>query len=78
MEVSPLFLISVLSFGLIVRSGGKFTVGTKRYAFTIGATADVSDFGGNAQAIIANHLVKVTVQFAGSIGTVLKVERSNS
>ena len=54
-----------------------FTVGTKRYAFTIGATADVSDFGGNPQAIIANQLVKVTVQFAGSTGTVLKVERSN-
>ena len=39
--------------------------------------ADVSDFGGNAQAIIANQLVKVTVQFAGSTGTVIKVERSN-
>lgn len=54
-----------------------FTVGTKRYIFTIGATADVSDFGGNAQAIIANQLVKVKVQFAGSTGTVLKVERSS-
>ena len=54
-----------------------FKVGTKSYAFTIGATADVSDFGGNAQAIPANQLVKVKVQFTGSTGTVLKVERSN-
>lgn len=52
-------------------------VGTKSYAFTIGPTADISDFGGDFQAIQANQLVKVKVQFAGSIGTVLKVELSN-
>jgi hypothetical protein len=52
-----------------------FKVGAKNYAFTIGPTTDISDFGGNSQAIQANQLVKV--QFAGSTGSVLKVERSN-
>ena len=54
-----------------------FKIGTKSYSFTIGATTDLSDEGGNAQAIQANQLVKVQVQFAGSTGTVLKVEHSN-
>jgi len=55
-----------------------FKVGTKSYSFTIGATTDLSDVGGNAQAIQANQIVKVKVQFAGSSATVLKVELSNS
>jgi hypothetical protein len=54
-----------------------FKVGTQSYSFTIGATADLSDVGGNAQAIQANQIVKVKVQFAGSTATVLKVELSN-
>lgn len=54
-----------------------FKVGTHSYSFTIGATADLSDVGGNAQAIPANRLVKVKVQYAGSTTTVLKVELSN-
>jgi hypothetical protein len=54
-----------------------FKVGTKSYSFTIGATTDLSDVGGNAQAIQANQLVKVKVQYAGSTATVLKVELSN-
>ncbi len=52
-------------------------VGTRSYSFTIGATADLSDVGGNAQAIQANQLVKVEVQYAGSTATVLKVGLSN-
>jgi len=40
-----------------------FTVGTKSYTFTIPTTANLSDFGGNAQAIGINVLVKVKVQF---------------
>jgi len=39
-----------------------FTVGTKSYTFTIPTTADLSDFGGNAQAIGNNASVKVKVQ----------------
>jgi hypothetical protein len=54
-----------------------FKVGTHSYSFTIGATTDLSDVGGNAQAIQANRLVKVKVQFAGSTTTVLKVALSN-
>ena len=53
-----------------------FKIGTKSYSFTIGATTDLSDEGGNAQAIQANQLVTVQVQFAGSTGTVLKVQHS--
>ena len=54
-----------------------FKVGTQSYSFTIGATTDLSDVGGNVQAIQANQTVKVKVQFAGSTATVLKVELSN-
>jgi hypothetical protein len=54
-----------------------FKVGTQSYSFTIGATTDLSDVGGNAQAIQANQIVKVKVQFVGSTATVLKVELSN-
>jgi hypothetical protein len=39
-----------------------FTVGTRSYTFTIPATADLSDFGGNVQAIGNNLPVKVKVQ----------------
>ncbi len=39
-----------------------FTVGNKSYTFTLPTTADLSDFGGNAQAIGNNVSVKVKVQ----------------
>ncbi len=39
-----------------------FTVGIKSYTFTLPTTADLSDFGGNAQAIGNNVSVKVKVQ----------------
>jgi len=39
-----------------------FTVGVKSYTFTLPTTADLSDFGGNAQAIGNNVSVKVKVQ----------------
>ncbi len=41
----------------------RFTVGTKSYTFTIPATADLTDYGGNAQAIGINASVKVKVLF---------------
>lgn len=41
----------------------RFTVGTKSYTYTIPASADLSDFGGNAQAIGNNTAVKVKVQY---------------
>lgn len=40
-----------------------FTAGVKSYTFTLPTTADLSDFGGNAQAIGNNVSVKVKVQF---------------
>jgi hypothetical protein len=40
-----------------------FTAGIKSYTLTIPTTADLADFGGNAQAIGNNASVKVKVQF---------------
>ena len=40
-----------------------FTAGTKSYTFTIPAAADLTDFGGNAQAIGINMSVKVKVAY---------------
>ena len=40
-----------------------FTSGTKSYTYTIPATANLSDFGGNAQAIVINTSVKVKVAY---------------
>src|SRR3989440_9088343 len=40
-----------------------FTVGTKAYTYTIPPTADLTDFGGNAQAIGINILVKGKVVY---------------
>jgi hypothetical protein len=40
-----------------------FTAGTKSYTFTIPATADLTDFNGNAQAIGINMQVKVKVAY---------------
>ena len=40
-----------------------FTDGTTAYTYTIPATADLTDFGGNAQAIGINVLVKVKVMY---------------
>jgi len=49
----------------------RFTAGITSYTFTIPAAADLTDFGGNAQAIGPNTSVKVKVQFpANSIVSV--------
>ena len=55
-----------------------FKVATKSYSFTIGSTANVSDFNNNAQSIGNNLRVKVEVQFNGATGTVIQVGDSNS
>jgi hypothetical protein len=54
------------------------TTGTKSYTFTISPTADLTDFGGNAQAIGNNVAVKVKVQFNGSTQTVVSVGNPNA
>jgi len=49
------------------------TAGLKSYTFTISPTANLSDFGGNAQAIGNSASVKVKVQYNGSTTTVVSV-----
>ncbi len=53
-----------------------FTVGTRSYTFTIPPTANLSDFGGNLQAIGNNLSVKVKVQFPAQ--TVVSVGNAGS
>ncbi len=53
-----------------------FTVGVKSYTFPIPATADLSDFGGNAQAIGNNVSVKVKVQFPAN--TIVSIGNPNA
>jgi hypothetical protein len=53
-----------------------FTVGVKNYTFTIPTTADLSDFGGNAQAIGNNVSVKVKVQYPAN--TVVSVGNASA
>ena len=48
-----------------------FTAGTKSYTFTIPAAADLSDFSGNAQAIVVNTTVKVKVAYP--VNTIVSV-----
>ena len=52
------------------------TVGNKSYTFTIPATANLSDFGGNAQAIGNNVSVKVKVSYPAK--TVVSIGNPNS
>jgi hypothetical protein len=49
-----------------------FTVGVKSYTFTIPPTANLGDFGGNAQAIGNNVAVKVKVRYPAK--TVVSVD----
>src|SRR5579859_4511683 len=53
-----------------------FTVGIKSYTFAIPATAVLSDFGGNAQAIGNNVSVKVKVQFPAK--TIVSIGNPNA
>jgi len=49
-----------------------FTVGTKAYTYTIPPTADLTDFGGNAQAIGAD--IFVMVKLVCPANTVISVD----
>ena len=53
-----------------------FAVGTKSYTYTIPTTADLSDFGGNAQAIGNTVSVKVKVLYTANI--VVSVKNASS
>jgi hypothetical protein len=50
-----------------------FTVGNKSFSFPIASTADLSNFGGNAQSIASGVTVMVTVEFSGTTGSVTRV-----
>jgi len=53
-----------------------FTAGIKSYTFTIPATADLSDFSGNAQAIGVNMPVKVKIAYPAN--TVVSVGNAST
>jgi hypothetical protein len=53
-----------------------FTAGNKSYTYTIPATADLSAYGGNAQAIGINATVKVKVTYPAN--TVVSITNPNS
>src|SRR5438552_3580971 len=53
-----------------------FTAGLKSYTFTIPTTADLGDFGGNAQAIGNNVAIKVKVRYPAI--TVVSVGNPNA
>lgn len=55
-----------------------FKVGNQSFSFPIGSGADVGDFQNNPQSIGNNQSIKVTVQFQGTTGTVIKVSSANS
>lgn len=54
-----------------------FAVGNKSFSFPIASTADLGDFNGNVQAIQNGANIKVTVQFNGSNGSIIKVGSNN-
>ena len=54
-----------------------FKVGNQSFSFPIASTADLGDFNGNAQAIQSGANIKVTVQFNGSNGSVIKIGNNN-
>ncbi len=55
----------------------RFSVGKQSFSYAIASTADLGDFNNNAQSIGNSASVKVTVQFNGNTGTVIKVSNNN-
>lgn len=55
-----------------------FAVGNKSFSFPIASTADLKDFGGNAQSIASGTSVKVKVLYSGTSGSALDVSNNNS
>lgn len=54
----------------------RFAVGTRSYTYTIPTTADLSDFGGNAQAIGNTVSVKVKVLYTANV--IVSVKNASS
>lgn len=55
-----------------------FAVGNKSFSFPIASTADLKDFGGNAQSIASGTSVKVKLLYSGTSGSALDVSNNNS
>jgi hypothetical protein len=53
------------------------TVGNRSFSFAIAPTAELKDFGGNAQSIASGTSVKVKVLFNGTSGSALDVSNNN-
>src|SRR5258708_4617854 len=74
---------SIVTFqGVTTRAGSSdrmiyFSVGPNSFSYAISSTADLGDFTNNAQSIGNTASVKVTVQFNGNTGTVIKVSNNN-
>jgi hypothetical protein len=54
-----------------------FTVGNRAFSYALSSSADLSDFGNNANGIASGTQVKVKVQFNGTTGVVIKVSNNN-
>jgi hypothetical protein len=54
-----------------------FTVGNRSFSFAIASTAELKDFGGNAQSIASGTSVKVKVLYSGTSGSALDVSNNN-
>lgn len=54
-----------------------FLVGNHPFSYTLGPTANLNDFNGNAGNIASGTVVKVKVQFNGTTGSVIKVSNAN-
>lgn len=54
-----------------------FRVGNQNFNFSIAPTADLGDINGNLQAVQNGANIKVTVQFNGSNGSVIKLDMNS-
>jgi len=54
-----------------------FAVGNRSFSFAIASTAELKDFGGNAQSIANGTSVKVKVLYSGTSGSALDVSNNN-
>lgn len=54
-----------------------FAVGNKSFSFPIASTADLKDFGGNAQSIASGTSVKVKLLYSGTSGTATDVSNNS-
>jgi hypothetical protein len=54
-----------------------FTVGSHAFNYAISSSADVGDFNNNASSIASGTPVKVTIQFSGTTGSIVKISNNS-